>query len=58
MLSDRCEQMVSGALKKLGLHFANINLGEVRIKECITKEQSDKLKITIHECVLELIDDK
>ena len=50
--------MVSGALKKLGLHFANINLGEVRIKECITKEQSDKLKITIHECVLELIDDK
>lgn len=58
MLSDRCKQIVSGALKKLGLHFAIVNLGEVRIKENITKEQREELKITLQECGLELIDDK
>ena len=58
MVSDRCKQMVSGALKNLGLHFAIVNLGEVRIKESITKEQREKLKTTLHECGLELIDDK
>ena len=58
MLSDRCKQMVSGALKKLELHFAIVNLGEVRIKENITKEQREELKITLQECGLELIDDK
>ena len=57
MLSDRCKQMVSGALKKLGLHFAIVNLGEVRIKENITKEQREELKITLQECGLELMDD-
>ena len=58
MLSDRCKQMVVGALKKMGLHFAIVNLGEVRIKENITKEQREELSITLHECGLELIDDK
>ena len=58
MLSDRCKQMVAAALKKMGLHFVIVNLGEVRIKERITKEQREELKITLHECGLELIDDK
>ena len=58
MLSDRCKQMVAGALKKMGLHFVIVNLGEVRIKENITKEQRKELKITLHECGLELIDDQ
>ena len=58
MLSDRCTQMVSGVLKKLGLHFAIANLGEVRIKESITKEQRDELKINLHKCGFELIEDK
>jgi len=58
MLSDRCKQMVSGALKKMGLHFVIVNLGEVRIKDIITKQQREELKITLHECGLELLDDK
>ena len=58
MLSDRCKQMVAGALKKMGLHFVIVNLGEVRIKEGITKQQRQELKITLHECGLELMDDK
>ena len=58
MLSDRCKQMVAGTLKKMGLHFVIVNLGEVRINERITKEQREELKITLHECGLELMDDK
>lgn len=58
MLSDRCKQMVSGALRKMGLHFAIVNLGEVRIKESITKQQREEIKITLHECGLELMNDK
>ena len=58
MLSDRCKQMVAGTLKKMGLHFVIVNLGEVRINERISKEQREELKITLHECGLELMDDK
>lgn len=58
MLSDRCKQMVSGALKKMGLHFVIANLGEVRLMDTITKQQREELKITLHECGLELMDDK
>ncbi len=58
MLCDRCKLMVSRTLKKMGLHFVIVNLGEVRIKENITKQQRLELKITLHECGLELMDDK
>ena len=58
MLSDRCKKMVSGALKQTGLHFVIVNLAEVRIKANSTKEQREKLKISLHGCGLELMDDK
>lgn len=58
MLSGRCKKIVSETLNKMGLHFVIVNLGEVRIKESITKEQREELKITLHECGLELMDDK
>ena len=58
MLSERCKKVVSEALKKMGLHFVIVNLGEVRIKDTITKQQREELKITLHECGLELLDDK
>ena len=58
MLSDRCKQKVFGALKKMGLHFVIVNLGEVRLMDTITKQQREELKITLHECGLELMDDK
>ena len=58
MLSDRCKKMVSEVLKKMGLHFVIVNLGEVRIKNNITSQQREELKITLHEYGLELKDDK
>ena len=58
MLSDRCKQKVSEVLKKMGLHFVIVNLGEVRLKSSITRQQREELKITLHECGLELMDDK
>jgi len=58
MLSDRCKQIVAKALKQMGLHFVIVNLGEVRIKEIITRQQREELKNTLHECGLELMDDK
>ncbi len=58
MLSERCKKVVSEALKKMGLHFVIVNLGEVRIKDTITKQQREELKITLHEYGLELLDDK
>lgn len=58
MLCDRCKQMVARILKKMKLHFVIVNLGEVMIKGTITKHQREELKITLHECGLELMDDK
>lgn len=58
MLSERCKKVVSETLKKMGLRFVIVNLGEVRIKDTITKLQREELKITLHECGLELMDDK
>ena len=58
MLSDRCKQKVSEVLKKMGLYFVIVNLGEVRLKSSITRQQREELIITLHECGLELIEDK
>lgn len=49
---------VREALKKLGLHFIIIDLGEVDVMENITAEQREQLKIALHESGLELMDDK
>jgi len=49
---------VRDALKKLGLHFIIIDLGEVDVMENITAEQREQLKIALHESGLELMDDK
>jgi YesN/AraC family two-component response regulator len=46
------------ALKKLGVHFVMLELGEVEIMERLTGEQRDSLKITLEDAGLELIDDK
>ena len=45
-------------MKKLGLHFANVKLGEVEVMEDITEEQHDKIKIALLQSGLELMDDK
>jgi YesN/AraC family two-component response regulator len=58
MVSIRCKMMVKDELKKLGLHFIVVDLGEVEIMENITAEQREQLKNGLHNCGLELMDDK
>lgn len=58
MVSNRCKAAVKDELKKLGLHFVVVDLGEVDIMEDLTQEQHDQLKIGLHELGLELMDDK
>lgn len=47
MVSIRCKMLVKEELKKLGLHFVMVNLGEVEIMEDITLEQRDQLKAAL-----------
>lgn len=49
---------VKEELKKLGLHFIVVDLGEVEIMENITMEQREKLKLCLLSSGLELMDDK
>ena len=58
MVSNRCKMEVKEQLKKLGLHFVNVNLGEVEVMEDITAGQYDKIKIGLLKSGLELMDDK
>ena len=47
MVSNPCKMMVKEDLKKLGLHFIVVDLGEVDILEDISEEQRDQLKIDL-----------
>lgn len=58
MVSNRCKMTVKEELKKLGLHFIVVDLGEVEIMENMTMEQKEKLKIGLMNSGLELIDNK
>jgi AraC-like DNA-binding protein len=58
MVSIRCKMMVKEALKKMGLHFIVVDLGEVEIMENITDKQRHELKTTLLKSGLELMDDK
>ena len=50
--------VVKEELKKLGIHFIVVDLGEVEIMESISLEQRELLKIGLMEAGLELMDDK
>ena len=50
--------MVKEELKKLGLHYVLVDLGEVEIMEDISHEMREQLKIALLLTGLELIDDK
>ena len=50
--------LVKDELKKMGLHFVNVELGTVEIMETITGEQQDQLKEALLKSGLELMDDK
>ena len=58
MVSIRCKMLVKEELKTLGLHFVNVDLGEVEIMEDITQQQRDQLKVALHKSGLELMEDK
>ena len=58
MVSNRCKMAVKEELKKLGLHFIVVDLGEVEIMETISSDQREQLKSSLLESGLELMDDK
>jgi len=58
MVSARCKMVVKEELRKLGLHFIVVDLGEVDIMEEISPEQREQLKTALLASGLELMDDK
>jgi AraC-like DNA-binding protein len=58
MVSARCKMAVKDELKKLGLHFILVELGEVEIMEDITEGQLEELRAGLLVLGLELMDDK
>jgi AraC-like DNA-binding protein len=58
MVSNRCKMAVKEELKKLGLHFIVVDLGEVEIMEKISIEKREELKAALLSSGLELMDDK
>jgi hypothetical protein len=58
MVSNRCKMAVKEELKKLGLHYIVVDLGEVEIMENISMEKRALLKANLLLSGLELMDDK
>lgn len=58
MVSLRCKMVVKEELKKLGLHFIVVDLGEIEIMEEISETQREELKNALLNSGLELMDDK
>lgn len=58
MVSLRCKMVVKEELKKLGLHFIVVDLGEIEIMEDISDNQREELKSALLDSGLELMDDK
>lgn len=58
MVSLRCKMVVKEELKKLGLHFVVVDLGEIEIMEELDESQRDDLRAALLDSGLELMDDK
>lgn len=58
MVSNRCKLAVKTELKKLGLHYVLLELGEVDIMEELTESQRVELKAALLALGLDLMDDK
>lgn len=58
MVSVRCKMLVKEELKKLGLHFVNVELGTVEVMESLSPEVWNQLRTALHQSGLELMDDK
>ncbi|MBO0329716.1 helix-turn-helix domain-containing protein [[Muricauda] lutisoli] len=58
MVSLRCKMVVKEELKKLGLHYVNVDLGTIEILGDITNFQRNALRKNLKRYGLELLDDK
>jgi len=58
MVSTRCKMAVKEVLRKLGLHFIVVDLGEVEIMETLSENQRDLLMSGLKKSGLELMEDK
>jgi AraC-like DNA-binding protein len=58
MVSTRCKLTVKEVLRKLGLHFLIVDLGEVDIMEVLSASQREELNSLLLDSGLELMDDK
>lgn len=58
MVSGRCKLAVKEELKKLGLHYIIVDLGQVEIMEELSSLQLAKLNFVLGKIGLELMDDK
>ncbi|MBS4061119.1 MAG: helix-turn-helix domain-containing protein [Bacteroidetes bacterium] len=58
MVSLRCKMLVKEELKKMGLHFIIVELGEIEIMEDITFAEREHLKKALLNSGLELMEDK
>lgn len=58
MVSQRCKMVVKEELKKMGLHYMVVDLGEVEIMETLQDAQWQSLKEALKVSGLELMDDK
>lgn len=58
MISNHCKLTVKEELKKLGLHFIMLDLGEVDIMEDLSEEQLEQLKAALLNSGFELMDNK
>ncbi len=57
MVSLRCKMMVKEELKKMGLRYVTVDLGDVEITQDLTAEQREELKVALSRSGLELMDD-
>lgn len=58
MVCIRCKMVVRAELETLGLHCRSVELGEADIKERATIEQLERLRTSLIQNGLELIDDR
>lgn len=58
MVSNRCKVAVKDELKKLGLHYIMVDLGEVEIMENLSDAEWRRVKTALFSVGFELIDDK
>jgi AraC-like DNA-binding protein len=58
MVSIRCKMIVKSELENLGLDYRTVDLGQADVKQDITIEQREQLKIALMKSGLELMEDK